>query len=163
MIQWCKWKEKVWRGQLRLPWTCYLLWKICLGSQNCQFHVKGIFSHIRWATGLKKKLCDSNINLSVDFFFSSFFPQGIKFFKQIKRVLTKKSKILPQQFNKIQAALGCLRHNLSLFFLHPNCILLYQNESSAVTPLGSKLLWGSVLNVDGLENNTIVTHHRGSE
>lgn len=92
MIQWCKWKEKVWRGQLRLPWTCYLLWKICLGSQNCQFHVKGIFSHIRWATGLKKKLCDSNINLSVDFFFSFFFSKGLNSSSRLKEYWPKSQK-----------------------------------------------------------------------
>lgn len=162
MIQWCKWKEKVWGGQWRLLWTCYLVWKICLGSQNCQFHVKGIFNHIRWATRLKKKLCDSNINLSVDFFFSVLFPKGLNSSSRLK-VLTKKSKILPQQFKKNSSRTQMSESQSLQFFLHPNCILLYQNESSAVTPLGSKLLWGSVPNVDGLENNTIMKHCSGSE
>lgn len=55
--------------------------------------------------------------------------------------------------------LQCLGHAPVKFFLHPNCILLYQNETSAVTPLGSKLLWGSLKNVDSWEKNNTVTYH----
>lgn len=108
MTQWCKWKEKVWRGQSRLPRTCYLLGKICLGSQNCQFHVKGIFSRIRWATGLKKKLCDSNINLSVDFFFSFFFIfcKGLNSSSRLKEYWPKSQKFCLSSLIKFKPRSG---------------------------------------------------------
>lgn len=44
------------------------------------------------------------------------------------------------------------------FFLHSFCISVYRNEISAVTALGSKLLWGSLQYVDGFENNSAVTY-----
>lgn len=73
-----------------------------------------------------------------------FFFHGIKFFKKINSVLTEIQNLI-QQFNK-----------------NSRCILLYQNESSAVTSLGSKLLQGNLQKVYGWESNS-VTYQSSSE
>lgn len=72
------------------------------------------------------------------------------------------------QFYKILAMLWSLGLKLNIarldkFFLHPFCISMYHSENSAVTALGSKLLRGSLQNVDGLENNNSVTYQSNSE
>lgn len=113
--------------------------KICHGFISLPISYKGDFQWYQTSHWSLKE----DLWFKQNFFHGPSF-QGIKFFKKINSVLTKIQNLI-QQFNK-----------------NSTCILLYQNVSSAVTSLGSKLLQGNLQKVCGWESNH-VTYRSHSE
>lgn len=114
--------------------------KICHGFISLSISCKGEFQWFQ----ISHRSLKEDLWLKQEFFFHGASFQGIKFFKKINSVLTEIQNLI-QQFNK-----------------NSKCILLYQNESSAVTCLGSKLLQGNLQKVYGWESNS-VTYQSSSE